>query len=975
MTLARHSGPGRKDRDDMAAAVLAIVRELAAELHPRSSSAQATLDSSLDRDLAMDSLGRLELLARLQQKFRVTLPETAFASAETPRDLLRALLCANETAITTPPAAGAAMLPAEGETLPRHARTLVDVLNWHLAAHPDRAHIHFYDDGDADRLITYSQLHTGAEAVANGLQQHGLQAGDAVVLMLPTGEDYFFSFFGVLLAGGIPAPIYPPLQPSRLEEHLQRQKGILANCRARFLITVREARGVARLLKGQVETLRNVVTVEALRACQGSLSVVTPGPADIAFLQYTSGSTGNPKGVILTHANLLANIRADGVAIQARPGEVFVSWLPLYHDMGLIGAWLGSLYHAVKLVIMSPLAFLTRPQRWLWAIHRHRASLSAAPNFAYELCLKKIAAQDLDGVDLSCWRIAFNGAEAVSAQTVRRFSERYRDAGFRAETMYPVYGLAECSLGLCFPPLGRAPRIDAIDRDQFLRSGRAQPAGGSKEAVLEFVGCGAPLPGHQIRVVGPGGRELSERREGRLQFRGPSATSGYYRNAQATRQLFHGDWLESGDLAYLDGGEAYITGRAKDIIIRAGRHIYPDELEAAIGELPAVRKGCVAVFGSSAPALGTERLIVVAERRAADAAADEALRQRISHITVDLTGEPANEILLAPPHTVLKTSSGKLRRAAIRARYEEGRLLQHRHTVWWQVVRFALSGARPWLRRSARGIAEELYAGYAWLMFGLIGAMAWLAVVLLPSRHWRRTCARALARVLARLTGTPLHVQGAENLPPAQQCCVLVANHASYIDSLVLAAALTRPFSFVSKAELAARLGIGVFLDRLGTHFVERYDRQQGIADARRLSNAVRAGQSLMIFPEGTITRAPGLLPFHMGAFVAAREAGVPLIPVAVQGTRSILRSGSWLPRRGAVSITIGPAIRPREADDPQATAWEAAVALRNSARTWILRHCAEADLAGAITPPVDPAQGEAQDESAARDAPADHRE
>jgi 1-acyl-sn-glycerol-3-phosphate acyltransferase len=965
MSVARHNDSGGKDREERASAVLAIVRALVAELHPQPSNVPpTTLDSSLDRDLAMDSLARLELLARLQQAFQVALPETVIASVETPRDLLRALLSATGPSTHATPAAADWNLPAEGEALPQHARTLIDVLDWHVAAHGDRVHIQFHDDdGDAGRTITYFQLRTGAEQVANGLQQLGLQSGEAVVLMLPTGEDYFFSFFGVLLAGGIPVPIYPPLRPSRLEDHLQRQKGILANCRATFLITFREARGVARLLKGQLDSLRNVVTVEGLRACQGGLSPVTASPADIAFLQYTSGSTGNPKGVILTHANLLANIRADGAAIQARPGEVFVSWLPLYHDMGLIGAWLGSQYHAVKLVIMSPLAFLSWPQRWLWAIHRHRASLSAAPNFAYELCLKKLTAQDLAGMDLGCWRIAFNGAEAVSAQTVRRFSERFGACGFRAGAMFPVYGLAECSLGLCFPPPGRVPRIDVIDRERFLRSGRAQPATGPEAGVLEFVGCGYPLPGHHIRVVGPGGRELPERQAGHLQFHGASATGGYYRNPEATRDLFHGEWLDSGDLAYLADGEVFVTGRAKDVIIRAGRHICPDELEAAIGELPDVRKGCVAVFGSSTPAIGTERLIVVAETRAADAAVDEVLRRRINHITIDLTGEPANEILLAPAHAVLKTSSGKLRRAATRERYEQGRLLQRDRAVWWQVVHFALSGVRPWLRRTIHDLAEQLYAGYAWLMFGLIGAVTWLSVVLLPRRPWRRGCVHGLARALVHLTGIPLRVQGAENLPPTAQRCVLVANHASYLDSLVIAAAVTRPFGFVPKAELASHFGIRVFLDRLGVHFVERDDRQQGIVAAHRLAGAVRAGDSLMVFPEGTITRPPGLRPFHLGAFIAAQETGVPVIPVAIRGTRSILCDGRWVPRRGVIRVTIGPAIRPEETGDPHSSAWQAAVALRNRARGFILRHCGEPDLSGATSP------------TAVTDTPADHRQ
>ena len=458
-----------------------------------------------------------------------------------------------------------------------------------------------------------------------------------------------------------------------------------------------------------------------------------------------------------------------------------------------------------------------------------------------------------------------------------------------------------------FPASLACSRIDVIERDPFLRGGEARPPAGPAAAVLQFVACGPPLPGHYVRVVGPTGRELPERQEGRLEFHGPSATGGYYRNPQATRRLFHGEWLDSGDLAYIAAGEVYITGRVKDVIIRAGRHIYPDELEAAIGDLPGVRKGCVAVFGSTRQAMGTERLIVVAETHAAGAAASEELRHRINRLTLDLTGVPANEIILAPPHTVLKTSSGKLRRAATRARHEQGRLLQRDQSPWRQVAHFVLAGLRPALRRAGQDLAAELYAGYAWSMFALIGAGAWLAVLLLPRLDWRRRSVRGFARALLRLTGIPLRVQGAEQLPPAQECCVLVANHASYLDSIVLSAALARPFGFVTKAELAGRFGLRVFLNRLGVRYVQRDDRRQGIAAARRLAGAVRAGESLVFFPEGTFTSVPGLRPFHLGAFVAAREAGVPVVPIAIRGTRAILWGDSWFPRRGAVTVTIGP--------------------------------------------------------------------
>ena len=365
------------------------------------------------------------------------------------------------------------------------------------------------------------------------------------------------------------------------------------------------------LLRSNVESLRHVVIPESLTGASEDAPPSLPRPRadDLALVQYTSGSTGQPKGVALTHRNLLANIRVMGQAAAASGSDTFVSWLPLYHDMGLIGAWLGCMYFGVPLVVMSPQSFLIRPSRWLWAIHANRATMSAGPNFAYELCLAKVRDDEIEGLDLSSWRLAYNGAEPVSPATIERFGDRFAPYGFRREAMTPVYGLAESSVGLAFPPLGRGPLIDRIRRDAFVRSGRAEPAKPG-EPDLRFVACGQPLPGHEIRVVDAAGNELGDRREGRIEFRGPSATAGYFNNAPATRSLFHDDWLDTGDLGYLADADLYVTGRVKDVIIRAGRNLHPAELEEAVGNLKGVRKGCVAVFASPDPSGGAERLVV-----------------------------------------------------------------------------------------------------------------------------------------------------------------------------------------------------------------------------------------------------------------------------------------------------------------------------------------------------------------------------
>ena len=367
-----------------------------------------------------------------------------------------------------------------------------------------------------------------------------------------------------------------------------------------------------------------------------------------------------------------------GAALKVDSTDVFVSWLPLYHDMGLIGAWLGSMYHAVKFVVMSPLTFLARPERWLWAIQRHGGTLSAAPNFAYDLCVKRIDKQDIEGLDLHSWRIAANGAEPVMAATIEAYCDRFKQYGFKPEALKPVYGLAECSVGLAFPPLEGAATIDRIDRDQFTLYGEERPAGEAANP-LSFVACGRPLPGHEIRIVDEVGRELPEGREGRLQFRGPSTTRGYYRNREATENLFDDDWLESGDLAYTRHGDIFITGRRKDLIIKAGRNIYAQEIERAVGEIEGVRMGCVAVFGVHDAAAGTENLVVMAETRVKRSDRLQELRSKVESVTLDVVGSPADDVTLVPPQTVLKTSSGKIRRVACRMAYEsEGAAMPRR---------------------------------------------------------------------------------------------------------------------------------------------------------------------------------------------------------------------------------------------------------------------------------------------------------
>ena len=933
--MDQHRTGKTMNAQDTATIVLNLVEQLSQDLRPHTMGAvSVTLDSSLERDLGFDSLGRAELLGRLEKTFHLHLPDDLLTSAETPRDLFQAVQQQN-TATSAAPAANhlAAALDATSGA-PIQAQTLVDVLDWHVQVHPQRPHISLYDDTGQIDNISYMDLYEGAKAIAAGLRAHNVQPRQTVALMLPTSRQFFESFYGILLTGGIPAPIYPPARPSQVEAHMRRQADILDNARAVMLITSPQVQRLAYLLKPRVDTLRHVVTAQELSRDKGDDARVLLKKEDIAFLQYTSGSTGHPKGVILSHANLLANLRAMLEANQVSSQDIFVSWLPLYHDMGLIGAWMGSLYQAFHLVLMSPLSFLARPERWLWAIHHHRGTISGSPNFGYELCAQRINDAELEGLDLRCWRLAFNGAEPVSPNTIERFTQRFAPYGFHSEAMTPVYGLAEVALGLTFPPPGQGPRIDRVQREPFMQKGRAMPSGPQDTEALAFVSCGRPLPGYQLQIVDPAGVEAPERQEGRLEFRGPSTTSGYFRNAEETRRLFHGPWVDSGDLAYIAEGHVYITGRVKDIIIRAGHNIYPQEVEEAIGSIPGIRKGCVAVFGSPDPASGTERLVVMAETREATEA-HPALRQQIDAQCVSLLGEPADDVVLAPPQTVLKTSSGKLRRSATRELYEHGTWSQARPAVWRQIARLGLAGVLPQLRRMWHAGVDLSYAAYVWAVFGALATCTWFLIISIPQRAVCQWVAQLTCRLVLRLGHFPVRVQGLEHLPQ-DQSFVLVVNHSSYLDALVLLAVLPPGLRYVAKREFAIQFLSGRLFRRLGVAFVERVQTQQSLADMVELSQAVEQGDALVMFPEGGFSREPGLRPFHLGAFTIAAQTGKPVIPTAIQGTRSILPSGQWLPRRGAIRVTVGAPLM------PQGDNWEAAIQLRDDARADILRHCGE---------------------------------
>jgi 1-acyl-sn-glycerol-3-phosphate acyltransferase len=356
------------------------------------------------------------------------------------------------------------------------------------------------------------------------------------------------------------------------------------------------------------------------------------------------------------------------------------------------------------------------------------------------------------------------------------------------------------------------------------------------------------------------------------------------------------------------------------------------------GDIDGIRKGCVAVFGSTDRQSQTERLVVLAETRETEAGRREQLRQRITELANDILNTPPDDVVLADPHTVLKTSSGKIRRAACQALYDAEKLGAPKSPPWLQLSCLALGTLRPRLRRLGQLLGDRVFGAYLWLVFLLLAVPVWLLVVVFPSPAWRWKLIHGAVGMLLRLTGTPLTVRGLENLP-SDGSYILAANHASYLDGMIPVRALPFPIRFIAKAELRSNFIARLFLQRIGAEFVERFDLGKGAADTERLKTIAAAGDPLLFFPEGTFQRMPGLLPFRMGAFVTAAEAGIPLVPVIIRGNRSILRADSWLPRRGSLQVDIGQPIL------PQGCGWSDAIRLRDRCREQILRHCGEPDL------------------------------
>jgi fatty-acyl-CoA synthase len=558
-------------------------------------------------------------------------------------------------------------------------RTLVDILREN-ANLPDRAITFVRASGD-EVVVPFPEVFRKACQRAAAFGDLGIVKGDRVALVLPDPEEFVLTFLGALVAGIVAVPIYPPATMAKLDAYGETFRHVLEASGTKLIVTsegllpmlakeLPEAATTAEAGNGALRLLPESAIRGEDQQGEDRFAV---SPDDLAFLQFTSGSTSRPKGVLVTHGSLSANahgIMVDG--LKARDGDRGVCWLPLYHDMGLIGFVVAPLFAQVEVMFLPTASFVRRPSLWLDAIHRFRGTITFAPNFAYALATRSVQDRQTTAWDLSCLRVLGCGAEPIQASVLSGFVERFAPQGLSSSSLLPCYGMAEATLAITFHELGEPIRVDRIAVED-LRRGFAVPASAG-DRVLELVGCGRPFPGHEVAIVGAGNAALGERQVGEIAFRGPSVTKGYFADAAATEATFDTSidgrgrgWLRTGDLGYLVDGELFVCGREKDLLILNGKNYFPEDIERVAATVEGIREGHIVAFSCLA-ASGQERAVIVAEgRKELDDSVENAVIQAVrSHL-----GLTIDEVRLIKRGTLPKTSSGKVRRKEARRRLEE----------------------------------------------------------------------------------------------------------------------------------------------------------------------------------------------------------------------------------------------------------------------------------------------------------------
>jgi fatty-acyl-CoA synthase len=567
-----------------------------------------------------------------------------------------------------------------------------------------RAGITYVQDDGSERGESYAALYGRAQAIARHLSANGIGRGHRVALLIPEAEGFVPALYGVTLTGAAVVPLAPPAHLAQLEASLGAWERMVTTAEVTAILTTTSLRAMLGSLHAACPTVQEIWPWEDAVVDEGPFENEAR-PDEIGLIQFTSGSTSHPKGVVLHHENLGANVEGitGPAGLGIGEGDVAVSWLPLFHDMGLIGVVMGSIHARVPLVLMPSLLFLKRPNEWLRTITRHRATASFAPNFAYELCVRRGAGKTNNGIDLSTWRVAGCGSEPIRPETLELFAQTYADRGFRATAFLPSYGLAETSLAATFHALNEPCRVDTVCSKALREEQRAVPCEPGKDDAVRLVSCGRPFPGHDVRIADSHDRALPERSVGEILLRGPSVMQGYYKDARHSAEALRGGWLHTGDLGYLAGGDLFVCGRKKDLIIVHGRNYHPQDLEWVASEVDGVRRGNVVAFCTADPE-GGERVVLIAECRGRTNA--EAVAAEIRRRVQEASGLHLYDVRVLPKGAIPKTTSGKVQRAKLKARYESGEPL-HVATEPRTVLRHLISSQWGYTKVAARRLASR----------------------------------------------------------------------------------------------------------------------------------------------------------------------------------------------------------------------------------------------------------------------------
>ena len=522
--------------------------------------------------------------------------------------------------------------------------------------------------GELTAVLSYTQLRARALEIAVRLAGLELPRGSRVALVADTQPDFHVMFFACQYAGLVPVPLPAAVHLGGKSAFVHHLRALLQDCRAQAAYASSD---FASFLDEAVQGLDLSVsgTLEAFQALEPATDLPEPpSPDELAYLQYTSGSTRFPRGTMITQRAVLSNLAGIlQYGVQIRRGDRYVSWLPFYHDMGLVGLILGPVVSQLSVDYMGTRDFAMRPRLWLELMSRNKATISYSPPFGFALCARRLRPSDVERYDLSAWRVAGVGAEMIRAGWVKQFAEVLAPANFSEKAFLPCYGMAECSLAVSFAPLGQGLEVDRLDAEILASSRRAEPVGddGQTGRVTEFVNCGRPLPDYEVEIRDESGRALQERNCGTIYLRGPSVMSGYANNPEATQASLSGDgWLNTGDVGYRAGDSLFITGRAKDLLIINGRNIWPQDLEYLAEQQPEVRAEDASAFAIPAED-GTEVAVLVVQCREQDPFRQARLVERLKQKIQSEFGI-ACLIELVPLHTLPRTSSGKLSRSGTR---------------------------------------------------------------------------------------------------------------------------------------------------------------------------------------------------------------------------------------------------------------------------------------------------------------------